>query len=173
LRVTAGLYKGRVLKRVESLTTRETADIVKQAVFNMLFDLSNKVFLDVFSGSGQMAIEALSRGASHAYMIESNKEAIMISLENASYIGCQKNITFIERDVFSRFLNDITHKIDIIFMDPPYDFVISEKLFKSLPEASECIIETHKDTKLEDTYLNFKKVKERKYGIKKITYYIT
>lgn len=173
MRVTAGLYKGRVLKRVESSTTRETADIVKQAVFNMLFDVSNKVFLDVFSGSGQMAIEALSRGASHAYMIESNKEAIMISLENASSIGCQKNITFIERDVFSRYLNDITHTIDIIFMDPPYDFVISEKLFKCLPEASKCIIETHKDTKLEDTYLNFKKVKERNYGIKKITYYTT
>jgi 16S rRNA (guanine966-N2)-methyltransferase len=173
LRVTAGLYKGRVLKRVESSTTRETADIVKQAVFNMIFDLSNKVFLDVFSGSGQMAIEALSRGASHAYLIESNKEAIMISLENASSIGCQKNITFIERDVFSRYLNDITHKVDIIFMDPPYDFVISEKLFKCLPEASECIIETHKDTKLEDTYVNFKKVKERTYGIKKITYYTT
>jgi len=171
VRVTAGLYKGRLLKRVESITTRETADIVKQAVFNMIFDVSNKVFLDVFSGSGQMAIEALSRGASHAYVIESNNNAMMIILENASTIGCQKNITFIERDVFSRYLNDFTHKVDMIFMDPPYDFKVTEKLFHSLPEASICIIETHKDTKLEETYKHFKKVKERLYGIKKITYY--
>jgi 16S rRNA (guanine966-N2)-methyltransferase len=171
--VTTGLYKGRILKRVDLITTRETADIVKQAVFNIIFDVSNKVFLDVFAGSGQMAIEALSRGASHAYVIESNKEAMMIILENASTIGCQKNITFIERDVFSRYLNEFTHAIDIIFMDPPYDFVVSEKLFKCLPKANACIIETHKDTKLEETYVNFKKIKERHYGIKKITYYTT
>jgi 16S rRNA G966 N2-methylase RsmD len=58
-------------------------------------------------------------------------------------------------------------------MDPPYDFKVSDKLFQSLPEASICIIETHKDTKLEETYKHFKKEKERVYGIKKITYYST
>lgn len=172
MRVCAGRYKGRKLKQVGLDTTRETSDKVKQAVFNMIFDLTDQVFLDCFSGSGQIAFEALSRGAKHAYVIEENKDAIAVILENAMMLGCQKDVTFIESDIHKLLPTHINHSIDIIFMDPPYDFKISENLIKKLPKAKQLIIETHKDTHVDERLVQYQKAKDRIYGIKKITYYV-
>ncbi len=171
MRICAGRYKGRKLQQVPAESTRETSDKVKQAVFNMIFHVADTVFLDVFAGSGQMALEAISRGASHAYVVESNTLAMSIILDNAMQLGCQKNITLIERDAIAVKSSDFQHEIDIIYMDPPYAYEIKEALFKKLPIAKMCFIETHRDTILETHYGPYQFVKEKKYGIKKISYY--
>ena len=171
MRITSGIYKGRTLKRVSSNDTRETADKVKQAMFNMLFDVTDKVVLDIFSGSGQIGFEAISRGARHVIAIDRQKEAIMTILDNAMMLGCQKKMTLIEHDISLKNFPLITQAIDIIIMDPPYDYASYEDLLLKLPQAQDVIIETSKHTNLMNEIGSYVLKKEKIYGKKKLFYY--
>ena len=86
MRIITGKAKGVRLKTLEGDTTRPTAERVKEAVFSMIqFDLEERSVLDLFAGSGQMALEALSRGASEATLVDKSAEAIAIIKENAAF----------------------------------------------------------------------------------------
>lgn len=171
MRITSGIYKGRVISRVESIETRETSDKVKQAMFNMLFDVSNKVVLDIFSGSGQISFEALSRGAKHVIAIDRQKEALMTILDNAIMLGCQKEMTLVEHDITLKSMPKIEQPIDIIIMDPPYGYQDYEQLLLKLPQANDVIIETSSHTSLSDQIGPYHLKKEKTYGKKKLFYY--
>ena len=171
MRITTGLYKGRVLKRVGTVETRETASIVKQAVFNILFDVTDHIVLDVFAGSGQYGFEAISRGAKKAIFIDHQKQASMTILDNASMLQCQQRIEIYEQPVTQKVFHMIQDPIDTIFVDPPYDYQDYEKLLYIMPQAKQVIIETQKKTQLKDVIGSYQKVKEKAYGIKKIFLY--
>lgn len=171
MRITSGIYKGRVLKRVNTPLTRETSDKVKQAMFNMLFDVSNKVVLDVFSGSGQLAFEALSRGASHAIVVDDQKEAISTILDNAMMLGCQKQLTIIEEKITLKNPLKLEQQTDIIIMDPPYDYTSYQSLLFQLPEAKEVMIECAKHIDLPNSIGPYEVKKEKTYGKKKLFYF--
>jgi 16S rRNA (guanine(966)-N(2))-methyltransferase RsmD len=171
MRITTGLYKGRVLKRVGTVETRETAGIVKQAVFNILFDVSDQIVLDVFAGSGQYGFEALSRGAKKAIFIDHQQQASMTILDNASMLQCQHQVEIFEQPVTQKVFQMIHDSIDTIFVDPPYDYQDYEKLLYIMPKAKQVIIETQKKTQLKDVIGSYQKVKEKLYGIKKIFLY--
>ncbi len=132
MRVIAGDKKGRRLIAPEGLSTRPTSDKVKEALFSIIqFDLPDAEFLDLFSGSGQMGIEALSRGAKYAVFVESNKKAcdcIKQNLAATGLLGCGE----INMRNAEDYLNSCRRKFDIVFMDPPYMEGLIDPIFEAV-----------------------------------------
>lgn len=122
MRVIAGKARSLRLKTPEGLETRPTTDRIKETLFNMLQPyLPDSVFIDLFSGSGGIGIEALSRGARHAYFVENNKNAIACMQENLKFTRMMEDATILKQDVLSALSGIHEKEADIIFMDPPYD----------------------------------------------------
>lgn len=124
MRVIAGTARRLPLKTPEGLDTRPTTDRIKETLFNMVQgDIHGCRFLDLFSGSGAIGIEALSRGASQCIFVENNKKAMACVRENLAFTHLEENAVLIECDVLTALnkLNDAGYgAFDLIFMDPPY-----------------------------------------------------
>lgn len=121
MRIITGKAKGIRLKTLEGEATRPTAERVKESVFSMLrFDLEGRVVLDLFSGSGQMGLEALSRGAAQAILIDRSKDAIRVITENAEKCKLMSDCRIILGDSLDYLRRNRGQKMDIVFFDPPY-----------------------------------------------------
>ena len=123
MRIITGTARGTKLETIDSLATRPTSDKVKEAVFSMIqFEIEGRRVLDLFGGSGQLALEALSRGAAHATIIDESREAVNVIINNAKhaklYDRCR--ISAISANAFLKGFND-AEKFNIVFLDPPYD----------------------------------------------------
>ena len=119
MRVIAGKHRGRVLKEFKGREIRPTADRAKEAIFNILqTEICGSKFLDLYCGTGNMAIEALSRGAEKVVLVDSSKESIALAkanlemLKEEAEVFCSDALTYV---LSSR------GKFDIIFLDPPYN----------------------------------------------------
>jgi 16S rRNA (guanine966-N2)-methyltransferase len=134
LRIIAGQFKGRLLKTPKSSSTRPTQGMLREAVFNICQNqIEGAHFLDLYAGSGAMAFEAISRGASHATLIEKNRIAAGCIKENMANLKVEDKIELIIADVGS-VLKKLTTLFDIIYIDPPYDTVLeplAEQLIKA------------------------------------------
>ncbi len=127
-----------VLETPEGLDTRPTSDRIKETLFNMIaFDIPDCYFLDLFSGSGQMGIEALSRGAKSAVFIEKEKKALNCINKNIAKAKFQDSSMVFSEDVFSA-LNRINcpEGFDFVFMDPPYNKLIEKQVLEALKTKS-------------------------------------
>ncbi len=126
MRVIAGSARRIVLKTVEGLNTRPTTDRIKETLFNMLqYQISGCRFLDLFSGSGAIGIEALSRGAKEAVFVENNPRAVSCIRENLKATHLEERAVLLQTDVLFglKRLEDGASReaFDFIFMDPPYN----------------------------------------------------
>ena len=133
LRIIGGKYKGILLSSLNGEDTRPTLDRVKEGIFSAIqFELQNKNVLDLFSGSGQMALESLSRGASYALMCDANIKACSVINENIERIGAV-NCEVVNSD-FVRFIEALKDKpkFDIVFIDPPFKEDYTEKSLELL-----------------------------------------
>ncbi|MFZ3170517.1 MAG: 16S rRNA (guanine(966)-N(2))-methyltransferase RsmD [Carboxydocellales bacterium] len=123
MRVITGSARGRKLKTPKGLITRPTTDRVKEALFNILGNrvLGAKV-LDLFAGSGALAIEALSRGAEGAVLVEVSPQAILAIQDNLTVTKLSPRVELIRQDVYQVLANlgSKTESFDLIFLDPPY-----------------------------------------------------
>lgn len=120
MRVISGQFRGARLLSPDGLDTRPTTDRVKEGIFNALqFDIEGRSILDLFAGSGQMGIEALSRGASHAVFVDSSAYAVKLIQENLKRVKAS-DLADVVRSDFEAFLKSCHQKFDIIFLDPPY-----------------------------------------------------
>ena len=132
LKIITGKAKGIRLKTLEGDATRPTSERVKEAVFSMLMgDIEDRVVLDLFSGSGQMSLEALSRGASRAVMVDKSNDAIKVITENSKKTKLD-GLCDIRRDDCLAFLQKNRMKFDLIFVDPPYASGLYRPIFKAL-----------------------------------------
>ena len=121
MRIITGKAKGIKLNTLEGIETRPTAERVKEAIFSMIqFDIEGRKVLDLFSGSGQMGLEAVSRGAAHAVMVDRSKNAIKIIESNAEKTHLKEQCTIINSDATDFIKRNKGNKFDIIFIDPPY-----------------------------------------------------
>lgn len=123
MRVIAGSARRLLLKAPDGMDTRPTADRVKESLFNMLNpDLYGCAFLDLFSGSGAIGIEALSRGAQRSVLVDASMECAGIIKQNLEVTKLGENAEIINEDVYAAIerLGRRGDKFDIIFMDPPY-----------------------------------------------------
>jgi 16S rRNA (guanine966-N2)-methyltransferase len=125
MRVIAGKVKGKSLYSPRNQFIRPTSDMVKKAIFDYIGQrIENAVVLDLFSGSGNLAIEALSRGAHDAVLVDNSREAIRLILKNVTHTQLASQCQIIRQDVF-RYLKIAAKKnqhFDFIFADPPYGF---------------------------------------------------
>ncbi len=173
MRIIGGKARGTKLYTLEGDNTRPTLDRVKESLFNIIQkDIPESTFLDLFSGSGAIGLEAVSRGAKKAILCDNSKEAINIIKKNIDKTHLQEQVELYQLP-FERLLNDkIREKIDIIYIDPPYktDFVynaIKIILSKNLiDQDSIVIIETDEEERIikQMETLNIEIVNQRKYG---------
>lgn len=123
MRIIAGTARSLPLKTIDSQETRPTTDRIKETLFNMIQeDIPGCYFLDLFAGSGQIGLEALSRGALYAFFIENGKKAASCIQENINFTKFQDKSRLIISDVISGMRTlEGKYNFDIIFMDPPYE----------------------------------------------------
>ncbi|MEZ3491817.1 MAG: 16S rRNA (guanine(966)-N(2))-methyltransferase RsmD [Lachnospiraceae bacterium] len=137
MRVIAGSARRLLLKSPEGLDTRPTTDRIKETLFNVLMpNLPNAVFIDLFSGSGGIGIEALSRGANKAYFVENNQKAVACITENLEHTHLSDRAVVVKQDVFAALRGSIRDTADIIFLDPPYQQEYDRKVLELLRDAA-------------------------------------
>ncbi len=137
MRVIAGKAKGHKLKTIEGFHTRPTTDRIKETLFNMIaFDLPQCQFLELFSGSGAIGIEALSRGAQQCVFVEKSKESCEMITENLEHTKLQQYAVLLQKDVEEALssLKSQQKKFDIIFLDPPYQSGLAEDVCSKIVE---------------------------------------
>ena len=175
IRVNAGKYKGRKIEEPNPLTTRPSKDIVKVGLFNIIRnEVLNCTFLDLFAGSGQIGIEALSRSAKKVYFIEKDRNAFKILKNNLSYVP-SKDYEVINTD-FKLFLDNSLNllKFDIIFVDPPYKMEINDEFISNLISNylnDSGILIFEREEKFNDELNDKYSFKEYKYGRSKLYIY--
>ena len=134
MRVITGKARGVVLKTPDGMKTRPTADRVKEALFSIIqFDVPNASVLDLFGGTGQLGIEALSRGAKSAVFVDEQDKACKLITENLQKTKLEKDARVLRSD-YEVFLKNCREKFDIIFLDPPYAEKFLENSLKLITE---------------------------------------
>ncbi len=134
MRVISGTARGVQLKTPEGLRTRPTADRVKEALFSILqFDLPGTRVLDLFGGTGQLGIEALSRGAKRAVFVDESETACSLIRENLRKTKLTDRATVVRND-YLQYLQNTAECFDIVLLDPPYAEIFLENALKKLSE---------------------------------------
>ena len=178
MRIITGKARGVKLLTLDGLDTRPTSERSKEAIFSMLqFEIQDKIVLDLFAGSGQMGLEALSRGASRVYLVDSGRGACDIIKKNIEKSRltdgcialCEDSLSFLKKQ-------SGVEKFDIVFLDPPYatnlinealDLLAEKNLIN---EASYIVCESDRfDILSEENSNKFETIKTMKHGIAHIS----
>lgn len=177
MRVVAGKFRSRKIEAVEGMSTRPTADKVKEAIFSRIGPyFQGGIMLDGYGGSGNMGIEAISRGMSHVDCFEIHPKAIAAIKKNLKNLDIEKQYT-IYRCPIEKNLNLCQQAYDFIYLDPPYDYQQNEKLLTEisqrglLKEEGVLAIESRKEDEFSLEIEDLICVKQAIYGISKISYY--
>lgn len=170
MRVITGTAKGARLKTPEGLNTRPTTDRVKEGLFSILqFEIEGRRVLDLFAGSGQLGIEALSRGAESAVFVDASPAAVKLVQENLKTTKLAEKARVVRSDYLT-FLKNTKETFDIIFLDPPYAEKFQEIALNTISEidilrdSGIIICEKAADKVLPDTYPGLVRQKEYRYG---------
>lgn len=138
MRVIAGSARRLLLKAPLGDNTRPTTDRIKETLFNMLQnDVPGSYFLDLFAGSGQIGLEAVSRGARYAVFVENNKKACACIEDNIHFTKFDRETKLLQSDVISAIRSmEGKYKFDVIFMDPPYKHEYEKEVLECLKDSS-------------------------------------
>lgn len=170
MRIIAGDYKGRRLETPDDYEIRPTTDKVKEAMFSIIAPhLFDGVIVDLFSGTGNLGLEALSRGAAKCYFADSSRRSIGIIRRNIEYCKATDKAVVLSGD-YRRTLEQIRDKADVFLLDPPYEAGYYENCLEKIRElgllAEDGIIvaEHGASLKLPEELSGFTKAKDRRYG---------
>ena len=173
MRIISGRARGTKLYTLEGQNTRPTLDRVKESLFNIIQnELKDKIFLDLFSGSGAIGLEAVSRGARKAILCDNSKKASEIIKKNIRKTHLEEFIELYNESYDKVISHKIIEKADIIYIDPPYETNLVYESVKLILEKelirneSLIIIETDQEERILESLknLNIKIVDKRKYG---------
>ena len=177
MRVIAGTARSVPLLSRDGLDTRPTTDRVKEAIFNIIqFDIEGRQLLDLFGGSGQMAIEALSRGAAGAVIVDQSKDSISIIRQNLQKTKLTEKAEVVCAD-YMEYLNRCKKRFDLIFLDPPYREKFLENALNRISEidilksGGIIVCERPAEKVLPEAYSVFRRVRDYRYGKTGITVY--
>lgn len=175
MRVITGEARGRKLVTLEGEDVRPTTDRVKEGMFNIIqFDLEGANVIDLFAGSGQLGIEALSRGAKHCTFIDSANRSVEVVKQNLKTIGFEKRASVFCGDA-KMYIGLSKDNFDIALLDPPYNKNIIDAVLPSVAEKMTdygvIICESALDEKLPETAGEFSIHREYRYGKIKLTAY--
>ncbi|MBR2831619.1 MAG: 16S rRNA (guanine(966)-N(2))-methyltransferase RsmD [Oscillospiraceae bacterium] len=176
MRVIGGAARGRKLREPAGMDVRPTTDKVKESLFNIVqFDVEGARVLDMFAGTGQLGIEALSRGAAEAVFLEASPVSARIVAENLRLTGFSDRARLIRGDALRT--AESAGRFDLIFIDPPYDSELAKQAveriiaFDILKENGIMICETRVDYNTPEASWPYEKLKEYRYGRIKLTKY--
>lgn len=175
MRVVSGAARGLCLETIAEEGLRPTTDRVKESVFNILqFDIQGKKFLDLFGGSGQIGIEAASRGTSEVIIVENNNVSLEIIKKNLLKVKNRFNINLVKSDAID-FLKRFKGSIDIAFLDPPYNSDLLPRAFEYMEsvmsDSGIIVTESAINRKYELNIGRFIHKKNYKYGNTQINIY--
>ena len=177
MRVISGKARGVNLKTPEGVKTRPTTDRVKEALFSIIqFDIPGKKVLDLFGGTGQLGIEALSRGAKSAVFVDAGEDACRLIRENLRRTKMESDAKVVKSD-YMAYLDRCREKVDIIFLDPPYAEVFLENALKRITEidilqsGGIIVAERPLGKDLPWDFPGFTRSKDYKYGSTLLTLY--
>ena len=177
MRVITGKARGVQLKTPEGMLTRPTADRVKEALFSIInFDLPGAAVLDLFGGTGQLGIEALSRGANSAVFVDQREDACKIIRENLRRTKLESQGRVVRSDYLD-YLRRSREQFDIILLDPPYAEVFLENALKCITEidilktGGIIVAERPVEKELPFEFEGFTRSKDYKYGKTLLTIY--
>ena len=175
MRVISGSARGRRLKELQGMDTRPTTDKVKESMFNILqFEIQGRRVLDLFGGTGQLGIEALSRGAAHCTFVEQRREAMALIRENLKATDLEGVSRVVAGDALS-FLTTCREKFDVIIMDPPFQTELlnhcleSVVTFDILDEHGIMLCESAMEWPVPELVHPYAMGKEYRYGKIKLT----
>ncbi|UER67401.1 16S rRNA (guanine(966)-N(2))-methyltransferase RsmD [Borrelia sp. BU AG58] len=175
MRVSAGKYKGQRVAFPRTGGVRPVMAVVREALFSVIFNqISGSSFLDVFAGTGIMSLEALSRGARLAHLVDRNKASKNVLVKNFGFIGEPYKFFFNEAEFFVKRRNLF---YDFIYLDPPFDYPLKEDLLEiiskneSLNKNAKIIIHYSSRECLSNSILSLFKHDSRKYGDSRLDFF--
>lgn len=175
MRVITGTARGTVLHTPKGMQTRPTMDQVKEGLFSAIqFEVEGRRVLDLFAGSGQLGIEALSRGAERAVFIDASLEACAAVRQNLEKTRLAARAQIIQAD-YLRYLSCCHETFDLIFLDPPYAEVFLENALKKISEidilsdSGIIICEKPAEKRLADIFAGIERWREYRYGKTSVT----
>jgi 16S rRNA (guanine(966)-N(2))-methyltransferase RsmD len=177
MRVITGKARGVALKTPDGMLTRPTADRVKEALFSIIhFDVPGAKVLDLFAGTGQLGIEALSRDAASAVFVDEREDACKLIKENLKRTKLEAQAKVVRSDYLS-FLKQCREKFDIILLDPPYAEIFLENSLKQITEidilqsGGIIVAERPMGKELPWDFPGYSRSKDYKYGKTLLTLY--
>ena len=179
MRIIAGKYKGRVLTSFQADHIRPTTDRVKETLFNKwMSETSEALVLDLFSGTGNLGLEALSREATHVDFVEMNLKSIVILKKNIELLKLEKTEYAIFKQDVLQFLKGYAGlPYDLILVDPPFTEKMAHDVMQAL-DLSACYdvdtliaIESHKKERIDEAYTKLYRYDFRDYGDKVLSFF--
>ena len=174
MRVITGTARGRRLLEPEGMAIRPTTDMVKEALFNIIqFDIEGRRVLDLFAGTGQLGIEALSRGAAEAVFCDESRSAVKLVLANLERCGLKGRVELCDSLGYLKGAG----KFDLVFLDPPYDTNLLEKALELiqnvdiLNDGGIIVCESRREKALPEAVAPYRKDLSRRYGKVCLTVY--
>ena len=178
MRVISGFLKGREIKGYTIDGTRPTMDRVKESMFAIIQDyIKDSICLDLFAGTGNLGIEAISNGAKKVYFNDKNKIACKIIKETIDKFQIQDKSEILNKDYMDalEYYKENHIKFNIVFLDPPYDNKVITEIFKTLYrkkllKRDAIVVCEYTDQNIEEEY--FEIIKSKNYGYKKVGIYV-
>ncbi|MDR2671676.1 MAG: 16S rRNA (guanine(966)-N(2))-methyltransferase RsmD [Oscillospiraceae bacterium] len=177
MRVITGRARGRNLRTVPGDAVRPTSQRVKEAIFSIIqFDVEGRRVLDLFSGSGQLGIEALSRGARAAVFVDSSRASLAVTEENLRHTGLHGGAVLVPADALG-YLSTRPEPFDIVFLDPPYHAQLLPKaldaivLFDIVNPGGIIICEADRSFEPPALSAPYRRGRTYRYGAKAVTLY--
>lgn len=175
VRIIGGLLGGRRLRAPRGAATRPTADRVKESLFNILGDVGGARVLDLFSGTGALALEALSRGAAAAVLVDSAEAAVRCARDNAAALGLEDRVRVLRAEVGPALARLRDERFDLVFLDPPYAAGLAAQALAALsplllPDAR-VIVEHDRRTAPADDIGLLHREDRRRYGDTEVSFY--
>ena len=177
MRVISGSARGRRLKELQGMDTRPTTDQVKESIFNIIqFDIEGRRVLDLFAGTGQLGIEALSRGAAGCTFVDQRRDAAALVRSNLKLCRLSDRARVVQGEALS-FLASDRERYHLVFLDPPYQTELLENALKKIAEIDILmengiiICESPADKVLPELPQPYRKGREYRYGKIKVTVY--
>lgn len=178
MRIISGILKGRMVQGFNVLGTRPTMDRVKESVFAIIQNkIQDSIVLDLFAGSGNLGIEAISNGCSKCYFNDINRECTKIIGNNIKTFNIEEKAVILNKDWTSclEYLKDNDVKLDLIFLDPPYQMENLNEVIRKILEYNllnkEGLIICEVSHNYLDNFNALEEIKNRKYGDKVVIIY--